>query len=70
MESVSLMRIGCSHCGMAGVWNTVAKMHTTNPDCSGVVSGIGREILGVSGRPIQDVVQTDAAINPGKYSVH
>ncbi|GAX73152.1 hypothetical protein CEUSTIGMA_g605.t1 [Chlamydomonas eustigma] len=31
----------------------------------GVVSGTGREITGVSGRPIQDVIQTDAAINPG-----
>ncbi|KAG1675447.1 hypothetical protein FOA52_001746 [Chlamydomonas sp. UWO 241] len=31
----------------------------------GVVSGTGREIQGFSGRPIQDVIQTDAAINPG-----
>eukprot|EP00195_Chlamydomonas_chlamydogama_P017384 CAMPEP_0202910480 /NCGR_PEP_ID=MMETSP1392-20130828/52167_1 /ASSEMBLY_ACC=CAM_ASM_000868 /TAXON_ID=225041 /ORGANISM="Chlamydomonas chlamydogama, Strain SAG 11-48b" /LENGTH=356 /DNA_ID=CAMNT_0049600607 /DNA_START=266 /DNA_END=1337 /DNA_ORIENTATION=- len=31
----------------------------------GVVSGTGREIQGISGRPIQDVIQTDAAINPG-----
>ncbi len=31
----------------------------------GVVSGTGREIQGVGGRPIQDVIQTDAAINPG-----
>ena len=31
----------------------------------GVVSGTGREINGSGGRPIQDVIQTDAAINPG-----
>ncbi len=32
---------------------------------TGVISGLGREIQSVSRRPIQDVIQTDAAINPG-----
>src|SRR6204780_1288450 len=32
---------------------------------TGVVSGLGREILSVTKRPIQGVIQTDAAINPG-----
>ena len=31
----------------------------------GIISGLGREILGIGGRPIRDVIQTDAAINPG-----
>jgi len=32
---------------------------------TGVISGLGREILSVTKRPIQDVIQTDAAINRG-----
>jgi S1-C subfamily serine protease len=32
---------------------------------TGVISGLGREIKSVTGRPIQDVIQTDASINPG-----
>ncbi len=32
---------------------------------TGVISGLGREITSVNQRPIQDVIQTDAAINPG-----
>jgi S1-C subfamily serine protease len=32
---------------------------------TGVISGLEREIMGAGGRPIQGVIQTDAAINPG-----
>lgn len=32
---------------------------------TGIISALGREINSVSGRPIKDVIQTDAAINPG-----
>lgn len=32
---------------------------------TGVIGGLGREIESMTGRPIQGVIQTDAAINPG-----
>jgi S1-C subfamily serine protease len=32
---------------------------------TGIISGVGREILSLKGTPIQGVIQTDAAINPG-----
>ncbi len=32
---------------------------------TGVISALGREIKSLTGRPIRDVIQTDAAINPG-----
>jgi S1-C subfamily serine protease len=32
---------------------------------TGVISALGREIRSVAGRPIIDVIQTDASINPG-----
>jgi len=31
----------------------------------GIVSGVGRDIRGISGRSIRDTIQTDAAVNPG-----
>jgi S1-C subfamily serine protease len=32
---------------------------------TGIISALGREIVSVNGRPIRNVIQTDAAINPG-----
>lgn len=32
---------------------------------TGIISGLGREIRALTGRPIRNVIQTDAAINPG-----
>ena len=32
---------------------------------TGVISALGREIQSATGRPIKDMIQTDAAINPG-----
>ena len=32
---------------------------------TGIVSALGREIQSLTGRPIRDVIQTEAAINPG-----
>jgi S1-C subfamily serine protease len=32
---------------------------------TGIISGLGREIQSLTNRPIQGVIQTDAAINPG-----
>jgi S1-C subfamily serine protease len=32
---------------------------------TGIVSALGRQITAVTGRPIEDVIQTDASVNPG-----
>lgn len=32
---------------------------------TGIISALGREINSITGRPIKEVIQTDAAINPG-----
>src|SRR5439155_4188759 len=37
---------------------------------TGVISALGREIEFVTRRPIQGVIQTDAAVNQGKSGVH
>ena len=31
----------------------------------GIISGVGREVKSPTGRPISNVIQTDAPINPG-----
>jgi S1-C subfamily serine protease len=33
----------------------------------GVISGLGREVKSPTGQPITNVIQTDAAINPGEF---
>lgn len=35
---------------------------------AGVISGLGREVKSPIGRPISNVIQSDAAINPGKLT--
>ena len=34
---------------------------------TGIISALGRSIDGIAGRPISGCIQTDAAINPGRY---
>lgn len=45
--------------------NRVGKSYC-HSHAAGIISGTGREInSGFGGRPVQDVIQTDASINPG-----
>ncbi|KAL6783867.1 DEG1A [Auxenochlorella protothecoides x Auxenochlorella symbiontica] len=66
-KSVTPLKIGSSANLKVGqrvfaIGNPFGLDHTLT---TGVISGTGREIPGATGRPIQDVIQTDAAINPG-----
>ena len=48
--------------GVFAIGNPFGLDHTLS---AGVVSALGREITSIGRRPIQGVIQTDAAINPG-----
>ncbi len=66
-ERLKPLPIGASHDLQVGqkvfaIGNPFGLDHTLT---TGVVSALGREITSLTGRPIQDVIQTDAAINPG-----
>lgn len=48
--------------GSLAIGNPFGLDHTLT---TGVISGIGREVKSPAGKPISNVIQTDAAINPG-----
>ena len=49
--------------GALAIGNPFGLDHTLT---SGIISGTGREVKSPIGRPISNVIQTDAAINPGE----
>ncbi|CAK0807378.1 unnamed protein product [Prorocentrum cordatum] len=55
----SSMRVGQE---VYAIGNPFGLDHTLT---KGIVSGVGRTIMSVGGRPIQGAIQTDASINPG-----
>ncbi|MBZ0121385.1 MAG: trypsin-like peptidase domain-containing protein, partial [Sandaracinaceae bacterium] len=66
-EVLRALPIGASHDLQVGqhvfaIGNPFGLDHTLS---TGVISGLEREIMSVGNRPIQGVIQTDAAINPG-----
>ncbi|MEZ4335546.1 MAG: trypsin-like peptidase domain-containing protein [Sandaracinaceae bacterium] len=66
-ELLHPLPIGTSHDLRVGqsvfaIGNPFGLDHTLS---AGVVSGLDREIMSIGRRPIQGVIQTDAAINPG-----
>ncbi|MCB9594841.1 MAG: trypsin-like peptidase domain-containing protein [Sandaracinaceae bacterium] len=66
-ELLTPLPIGSSHDLRVGqsvfaIGNPFGLDHTLS---AGVVSGLEREIMSIGQRPIQGVIQTDAAINPG-----
>ncbi len=66
-ESLKPIKIGTSHDLKVGqsvfaIGNPFGLDHSLT---TGIISAVGREIKSIGGRPIDGVIQTDAAINPG-----